>query len=53
LDGLEIDGYAEVTEHYDSFDSAQTEFVSSNGIEAPGGTPDEPLFSGDSMGTET
>ena len=52
VDGLEIDGYAEVAEGYDSFDSALTEFVTSNGIEAPGSTPDEPLLSGDSTGTK-
>ena len=50
VDGLEIDGYAEVTERYDSFDSALTEFVKDNGIEAPGGEPDLPLFTGDSTG---
>jgi len=52
VDGLEIDGYAEVTGRYDSFDSALAEFVTGNGIEAPGSTPDEPLLSGDSMGTK-
>ncbi len=44
VDGLEIDGYAEVTEGYNSFESALTEFVINNGIEAPGATPDEPLL---------
>jgi hypothetical protein len=44
MEGLEIDGYAEVTDRYDSFDSALTTFVTSNGIVAPGGRPDEPLL---------
>ncbi len=44
VDGLEIDGYAEVTERYDSFDSALTIFVSENGIKTPDGGPDEPLL---------
>ena len=50
VDGLEIDGYAEVTDRYDSFESALSEFVNENGIETPGSEPDEPLFSSDSTG---
>lgn len=52
VDGLEIDGYAEATECYDSYESALTEFVTRNGIEAPGAEPDEPLFPGSSTGIE-
>lgn len=51
VDGLEIDGYAEVTERYDSFESALSEFVNEFGFDAPGSQPDEPLF--DSSGAES
>jgi hypothetical protein len=44
LEGLRIDGYAEVTECYDSFASALTAFVGCNGFEASDAGPDEPLF---------
>ncbi len=52
VDGLEVDGYAEVTERYDSFDSALTEFVNDNGIQAPAGEPNEPMLPfGESTGS--
>jgi hypothetical protein len=39
---FEIDSYAEVTDKYSSFDSALTEFLSSNGFQTP--SEDLPLF---------
>ena len=35
-EGLKIDGYAEATEDYSSFETAMSAFVSSNGFSAPG-----------------
>ncbi|MBL8878808.1 MAG: hypothetical protein JNG88_06765 [Phycisphaerales bacterium] len=35
VEGFEIDGYAEVTDRYDSFDSALDAFVRSNGLFVP------------------
>lgn len=35
LDGFDIDGYAETTDRYDSFESALREFVRSNGLSIP------------------
>jgi hypothetical protein len=52
IDGLEIDGYAEVTGLYDSFDSALTAFVGGNGFETPGTAPTEPLFGTNNTGTQ-
>lgn len=45
MEGLEIDGYAEVTESYDSFESALEEFVKSNGLIVPEATgSDDPTL---------
>jgi hypothetical protein len=41
---LEIDGYAEATGKYSSFDSALTEFLASNGFQTP--LEELPLFDG-------
>ncbi len=43
-EGLETDGYAEVTDEYDSFESALRLFVRSNGLIAPGVESPAPLF---------
>jgi hypothetical protein len=43
-ENLEIDGYAEVTSRYSSFDSALMEFLTSNGFQMP--TEKLPLFDG-------
>ena len=42
-EGLNIDGYAEVTNEYSSFDTALYTFVRTNGFSVPG---DEPLLFG-------
>lgn len=53
LAGLDIDGYAEPTDDYDSFESALKKFIMSNGLTIPPAPePDEPLFVGD-KGDET
>jgi hypothetical protein len=47
VEGYEIDGYAEVTTEYDSFDSALHAFVRSNGFSLPDAEASEPgLFDG-------
>lgn len=42
LEGFDIDGYAEPTDRYDSFESALREFVRSNGLLAPDAAEWEP-----------
>jgi len=41
LEGYDIEGYAEATDLYDSFETALREFVRSNGLGVPEGTNDD------------
>lgn len=53
VEGYEIDGYAEVTDRYDSFESALNHFVRSNGLSVPNPAESEATLFDDREDGET